>query len=83
MCNIALFFSSSSFGTYGLWSSFLAGGDVISAMDFCRNTTNDYFLMHDMKTYLPEWHLIRDPCYNGSKLAPTCKKSPREFGLVP
>ena len=62
--------NSNSVGTYGFWSSYLAGGDVIMAAEDIAPT--EYELHAPVKAHLPHWTLLDDPCLEAGKRLEAC-----------
>ena len=74
LCNLACF----SFGSFGFWSAFLAGGDVIASDG---NGMKDTRLVEDMRRYMTDWTLLRDPCFQNGTIKTECAKNPKKQGL--
>ena len=53
-CNSSIF----SYGTYGFFSAYLAGGEVVMASGYLTKNQDDLF--EGVKTELPEWKLISE-----------------------
>ena len=79
-----------SFGTFSFWSAFLknnkAGGEVIVADGFALKS---YRILPQIKSILPEWKIIADPCFSNSsslhtsipRLTPECRDKKIEYGI--
>eukprot|EP00095_Tigriopus_kingsejongensis_P002065 maker-scaffold177_size283923-snap-gene-1.31 protein:Tk02065 transcript:maker-scaffold177_size283923-snap-gene-1.31-mRNA-1 annotation:"galactoside 2-alpha-l-fucosyltransferase 2-like" len=65
-----------SFGTYGFWSAYLTGGDVIMATNYSDILQP---LTIDAQAVLRKWTYISDPCLNGGKLKKECSNIPKLY----
>ena len=63
--------SRSSYGTFGFWSAYLAGGETVAAAGFSRRPSA--IELHVRRGgLLPKWRTMRDPCIDGANLTVIC-----------
>lgn len=67
-----------SFGTFGFWGTYLAGGEAIMASDHSPKFQE---LLLSAKTHIKRWTFMSDPCLRNGQVTMECAKNASKFGL--